>query len=330
MLRAAFFFGLAFLLVSCSSTMTDIRVGTTTFWGEAAFFVAQEQGFFEEHGLNVTAYPHSAGKESLKDLYAGSLDIAHVADIPVVYALSGSQKYPKAGEMPINIFASMIHTNNSQKIIARTDHGIRQPKDLINKKIGVYDGTTSEFFLDVFLLQHGIADSLVTKIDIDITEHFEALKSGRVHAVANWEPYGSKILAEMPQNTISLSTKLDHSTVWLAVAAKSFINKNPDTIEAYLKALEQAQQYIQNHPKEVQKLVARNTDTSAEILSKLWDDISYEMALSERMLVLLEDERRWLSSKDYMNMDTTKSSIQQSIYFKAMENVYPQGITIIR
>ena len=316
------------LLSTCQQPLKQIHVGTTPFFGEAAFYVAQTEDFFEEHGLEVTSHPHSAGKESLKKLYSGEIDIAHTAELPLVYAVNGSPEYK--GEMRPKISANMIYNSDMQKIIARRDKGIEIPSDLKNKKIGYFKGTTSEFFLDTFLLEHSIPDTAVEKQNINVAKQLDALKSGKVDAVVSWEPNASKILSEMDGHTHELDTKIDHSTLWLVVTSDTYLSDHPENIRAYLQALRKAQVWIKNHPGQTQSLLAKKTNASKKIMAHLWNTIDYELSISERMLLLLEDQQRWLKEKGYAESNNTTTNFEKLIYFRAIEEVYPEGITIIR
>ncbi len=312
-----------------SIDLTTIKVGITDFWGEAAFYVAQAEGFFEEEGLEVTVFSNSAGKESLKDLYEGKVDIAHVAEIPVVFALSGLEPHSN-NDVSLKIFTGLIYTSNSQKIIARRDHGINEPQDLNGKKVGLYSETTSEYFFDTFLLEHGLREENIERVNIDITEHYKALKNGQVDAVVSWEPYASEILRKLNENTLKLNSVLGHSTLWMATSSETFIRKHPDTIVKYLRALKKSQDYIQRNREETQKLIAKNTNTSLEIIRNIWDSIDYEISIGERMLYLLNQQQRWLVQEEHVDDSTKLSEISDAIYLEALEEVYPEGITVIR
>jgi NitT/TauT family transport system substrate-binding protein len=324
-----------FLLAGCSgerneaADLTTVRVGITKFWGEAAFYVAQAEGFFKEEGLDVIAHPHSAGKKSLKKLYEQKVDIAHVAEIPVVFALSGLEPHTE-NDISLKIFTGLIYTSNSQQIIARRDRGINGPQDLNGKKVGLYFETTSEYFFDTFLLEHGLREENIERIDIDISEHFEALTNGHVDAVVSWEPYASKILRKLSENTVKLNSVLGHSTLWMATSSETYIRKHPDTIVKYLRALKKSQDYIQTHREQTQKLVAKNTNTSLEIIRNIWASIDYELSIGERMLYLLNQQQRWLVQEEHADDSTKLANISDAIYFEALEKVYPEGITVIR
>ncbi len=326
--RYIFALSLLLILSSCDKPLKKVRVGITPFFGEAAFYVAREKNFFEDNGLDIVTLSHSAGKKSLKELYSGNLDIAHTAELPLVYALLGSADYQ--GDISPRILANMIYNTGMQKIVARRDRAIEQPADLKDKRIGYFKGTTSEFFLDTFLLEHNIADSSIKKVDIDVAKQYEALRSGTVDAVASWEPYASKMLEELEDTTFELQTRIDHSTLWLIVSTDTYISSKPEVIRSYLIALRQAQLYIKNYPRETQRLLADKTETSIHTISRLWSNIDYELSLGEYSMLLMEDQKRWLRQKGYVENQTKELNFEEHIHFKALEEVYPDGITAIR
>ncbi|WP_171032956.1 ABC transporter substrate-binding protein [Fodinibius saliphilus] len=321
---------LSLFVFGCEKEPTRVDVGITTFWGEAAFYVADSEGFFQQEGLKVITHEHSAGKKSLKKLYEEKIDIAHVAEFPVAEALSGTQKYVEDSDINLKIFSEMIYTSNSQKVIARYDHGIKTAQDLKNKKVGIYQGTTSEYFLDTFLLEHGINEQTIEVVNVEIPNHQKALKNGKIDAVVSWEPYASEILSTLGDEVHQLNSVLGHSTLWMATSSARYIQKHPDIIVKYLQALKKAEDYIQTHPKQGQKLIAQKTNTSRETIRKLWDSIEYELSISQRMLSLLQDQRRWLRAEKFIDDTTELTDINKALYFQALKKVNPKGLTVIR
>ena len=180
------------------------------------------------------------------------------------------------------------------------------------------------------MLEHGLREENIERIDIDISEHFEALTNGHVDAVVSWEPYASKILRKLSENTVKLNSVLGHSTLWMATSSETYIRKHPDTIVKYLRALKKSQDYIQTHREQTQKLVAKNTNTSLEIIRNIWASIDYELSIGERMLYLLNQQQRWLVQEEHADDSTKLANISDAIYFEALEKVYPEGITVIR
>jgi NitT/TauT family transport system substrate-binding protein len=142
--------------------------------------VAQARGYFREEGLAVTLRPHRFGKAALTALLEGQGDLATSAETPVVFAeLSGRR---------LSVLASIGVSRKNMAVVTLTRAGISSPGDLKGKRIGVTRASSGEFFLDTFLLRHGLERQEVRFLDLRPEEMEEALASGRVDAAATWNP----------------------------------------------------------------------------------------------------------------------------------------------
>lgn len=322
-------------LLACSNkgkradSLTKVRVGITeTFLGEAATFTAREQGFFKQNGLKVELESNSSGGVSIRELFRGGVDIAHVAETPVVYSLLDSSYYKKEPLPSFQIFADMMYATEVQHIVARKDHGITKPKDLIGKTIAVYKGTQLDYFFDSFLLESQIPKEKIKVVNMNPTEQVKAIIKGEIDVAITWEPYASYILQKLGGRAVSLEPQLSYSTLWLVTTLDSYAQNNPKVLINYLRSIKQAQDYIDAHPEETQQLLARKTGVPVDAVKASWEDIDYELSLSERMITLLEDQVRWM--KRAGSVDTVTVNFREMINFGPMHTVHPRGITVIR
>lgn len=328
--------GLGLFLMQCNQPDIDqetdlkqVKIGiTSTYQGEAATYVAEERGFFKENGLDVTLKLNPSGKTSLHDLFSGDVQIAHVAETAVVYALLDTDYFPEASIPPFQIFADMIYSNKIQKIIGRKDHGVHEPVDIVGKKVAFLRGTQLDYFFDSFLLEHQISKDEFETINMVPSEQLKALKNGDIDVAVMWEPYASFAQHELGENAVFLDTHLTYSTLWLSTTLDSYAESNRDVLASYLKSIKAAQEYIRGNPEYTKELLARRTEVPLHIIESLWTEIDYELSLSERMLTLLEDQARWMIRNNFA--DTTMQEMQQFVNFNPMQEVHPGGITIIR
>src|SRR2546430_2231632 len=66
----------AFATPARAADLKPYRVGYNAWIGYIAFFVAQQQGYFKEEGLDIRPKSFSAPGDSLKPLLSGDLDVA--------------------------------------------------------------------------------------------------------------------------------------------------------------------------------------------------------------------------------------------------------------
>jgi NitT/TauT family transport system substrate-binding protein len=246
----------------------------------------------------------------------------------VVYSLVDSSYYEGKQVPPFQIFADMIYADEIQHIVGRKDAGIESPKDIAGKRVGVYNGTQLDYFLDSFLLEHQVSQASLRLLDMTPAEQLKTITSGKIDVAVTWEPYASYIKQRLGDQAIFLDTKLTYSTLWLAVTLNRYGTKNSDVLTNYLKALHQADTYIEEHPRSAQQLLARRTGVPIAAVEATWNHLDFELSLSERMITLLDEQSRWMQRNNVA--DTSEIDFRSLINFEPMRAVYPKGITVIQ
>ena len=330
---ALFYISVIILFLGCNTTddereLIPVKVGITSYIGEAATFVAVEKGFFRENGLDVTLQVNNAGSESIRQLYAGDVDIAHIAETPILYSKLQSGYYTGERKGKLQIVANLTLANRTQKGIGRRDAGIQEPGDIRGKRVALARGTQLEYLLDSFLLENQISISEIDTMHMHVMDQAEAIKEGEIDVAFVWEPYATQILFNLDDNAVVLPTKLTYSTLWLINVLDSFSNENPEIIKAYLKSILQAQQYIRENPAWAIELLAEKTSTEYDVVHTVINQIDYELNLSELMLNLLKEQQRWMLESGIA--DQGEIDIFDLINFEYMEEIYPKGISLIR
>lgn len=305
-----------------------VSVGITSYIGEAATFVAKEKGFFAENGLDVTLRINNAGSESVRQLLSGDVDIAHVAETPILYSKLNSSYFTGEKQGELRIVANMMLANRIQRVVARRDSQIDVPEDIEGKRVALAGGTQSEFHLDSFLLEHQIQVEQIDTLHMSVSEQIEAIRRGEVDVVFAWEPYATELFYELGENAVALPTRLTYSTLWMATVLDQFAEDHPELVTAYLMSLKQAQEFILANPDRSLQFLAERTGVSIEIINEVSSQLDYELNLSERMLNLLSEQQRWMISTN--KTDKPEIYLMDIIDFSFMEEVHPKGITIIR
>jgi ABC-type nitrate/sulfonate/bicarbonate transport system substrate-binding protein len=116
----------------------------TRYVGTSLVFVAHVKGYFANEGLNVTVQPYTTGKSALDATLERRADLATVADIPIMFAVTKGQ--------PVSIVATIAMVERDPGIIGRKDKGVLTLANLNGKRIGVTLGTSGHFVLDAFLI----------------------------------------------------------------------------------------------------------------------------------------------------------------------------------
>lgn len=311
-----------------SKEYTPITVGVTSYIGEAASFVAEEKGFFRDYGLEVTLQVNQAGSESIRQLYAGSIDIAHVAETPILFSLMDEDYISEDKNGTLQIVANMILANRIQKIIGRPDSGIERPQDIRGKRVAFARGTQLEYLLDSFLLEYQIGIEEIDTVHMNVHDQVTSFINGEIDVAVLWEPHATNLLLQPEEIAIELPTRLTYSTLWLVVVMDNFSRENPDVVSAYLRSLLKAQKYIKNNPEWTVQLLSEKTGASANVIMNAISQIDYDLSLTERMLNLLNEQKNWMIKSGYETL--SEEPILDLINSSFMEDIYPEGITLIR
>jgi ABC-type nitrate/sulfonate/bicarbonate transport system substrate-binding protein len=283
--------------------------------------IAFTKGYFMEEGLEATPQPHAFGKPALQAVTDGKADITTVGDTPVVLSIMSGQK--------ITTLATIQTSNRNTVIVARRDRGIANPADLKGKKIGITLGTTGDFFADSFLLANGIDRKHVKIIDLKPDDMDDALETGKVDAVATWNPTVIQLKKKLGSKGIIFFGESLYTEIFCVVALQEYVKKNPAAIKKVLRALIKAETFVQQHPEEARRYIAEFIKADKAILDETWNIFTFRVALDQALLVDLEDQTRW-TIKHRLTARRDMPNYLDFIYVDGLSAVKPDAVRVIR
>ncbi len=214
-----------------------ITVAAAEYLTGALIYVAEDQGFFEENGLEVTINGYGSGKACGDALIAGEADIATSADNVFV---SNSFEHTD-----LRVFGT-VATKQIKELVARKDKGITTIDDLIGKRIAVKEKSGAEFQLGVFLVLNGISQEDVELVYLKPSEMLYAISYEDVDAVFVWDPYLYNIKKELGEDIVSWFGAEDFYFVLLT--KEDWIKNNPAAAERFMKSMVEAEDYVKDNP----------------------------------------------------------------------------------
>ncbi len=283
--------------------------------------IAFVKGYFENEGLDFILQQHPSGKSAFNALVEGDADLATAAETPIMLAIMRGEK--------MCILTTISCTEKNKMIVARKDKGVSIPNDLKGKKIGVVVGTNAEFFMDSFLIMHGILMDEVEVINVEPNAIVDTLTSGEVDAVSTWNPHISILKKKLGDNGVIFSGEGIYRETFNIATKQNFANENLENIKKVLRALIKAEEFIEENPDEAQETVAGKIGMDKATLNKLWKLYNFKITLDQSLLVTLEAETRWII-KNKLTNKTEVPNYLDYIYLDALEEVKPEAIKIIR
>lgn len=237
-----------------AAKLTPYKVGYNNWVGFIGFFVAQEQGYFEEAGLDVQAVSFGAPGEGIVPLINGNLDAHFTTADSVITRLD---KAPDSMKI-----VYLVDTSNGADALVAAD-GIESVADLKGKKVAVTVGECNHLLLAKALESAGLTEDDIMLANMDPDAAGAALKAGSVDAAVTWEPWISTIISTGGEAIYSSANVPNLILDCVAVSEATLAEKGEAT-QAFIDALSRGQAFVAAHPSEASAMIADVIDWSAE------------------------------------------------------------------
>lgn len=282
-------------------------------------YVAEEQGYFRDSGLDVIIKNYEAGKLATDALVTGEADISVGADFVFV---SNSFDNPD-----LRIFGT-ISVAQDCKLIARKDHGINKPEDLKGKRIGITKKSSGEFYLGRFLTFLNLSITDVEIFDLKPSEIIEAITKGDIDAALTWEPNIYTIRKRLGENVIIWPGQSGQDFFFLLITKKDWLKSHTLEVERLLKVFIQAEQFIKNNEKEAKEFLKNRAKYTSDYIDYVWEGLNFTVKLPQALLLVMEDQAQWRIENKLTNKKQIPNYLDY-VYIDGLKNLKPDAVTII-
>jgi|WetSurMetagenome_2_1015567.scaffolds.fasta_scaffold147115_1 NitT/TauT family transport system substrate-binding protein len=283
-------------------------------------FVAQDQNYFAENGLNVTLKHYNSGADATKGLLNDEVDIAGASEFVLcAQALANSSLYT---------FGSFCRTNHFY-LVARTDTGISSISDLKGKTLGVPLGTNAEFYLGLFLQKNDINLNQVNLHNIaPFAQTPNVLANGTVDAAVVFQPYINQINGLLGNQTVMWPIQGGQQAYIDAVCSRSFAQAHPELITRFLKALVQAEDFTNSNQDQAMSILNNALNFTSSNTAADWSNYQFSISLDQSQILAMQLEAQWLIGNNLTNA-TSIPNFLNYIYIDGLESVSPDSVNII-
>ena len=233
-----------------------------------------------EHGSVMALWGEASDLASLTS--AGQADIATNSE---TQALRGSVVNP-------DLRFIFTVAECPYRIVARRSAGITRLADLRGKRVGTQMESSGEFFLDAMLRTVGLTAEDVTRVpfmahtDAPISLLPEALRSGKIDAVALWEPQVQRAKLAIGSDAVEFYDPAVYTEKFNLCTRQANLDDPAlrQRIVAFVRALIIAAQRLRVEPEIGWQLVAKAAELNVETVRDAWPYFNYPGTLATDLL----------------------------------------------
>ena len=240
-----------------AQTLTKLKAGMVTGIDQIGLPIALERGFIEKNGLDVTiARPYATGVDALNALQAGESEIVQVG-VPMIGAVLRGMDLVALGNYSGN--ATKAGSDATVAIVAREGSGIVKGdlSTLRGKKIAASFGTINHLYILATLEKAGLKPEDVTLVNTPPPDMTVALLAKGIDAFAGWDPWPIVAGKDVPGAFELIRGGDVISYIGFNVALRPWVQANGATIEKFLAAVSEADQWMRKNPKQAAQVATR-------------------------------------------------------------------------
>lgn len=279
-------------------------------------YVAIEEGYFAEEGLDLTLITGFGADKVLTALISGEADIGFMGAEASIYA------YQEGATDPAVNFAQLTQRAGNF-LVAREEMQDFKWEDLKGKKVlGGRKGGMPEMVFEYILRKNGLDSQKDLTIDqsIDFGSTAAAFIGDKsADFTVEFEPSATALEKEGAGYVVA-SLGVDSGYVpYTSYSAKtSYMEKNPEILQKFTNALQKGMEYVQSHtPEEIAEVIAPQfAETDLDIVTTIvkryyeqdtWkSDLIFEKESFELLEDILEDAGELNEHVSYEDLVTTE------------------------
>ncbi|WP_434373398.1 ABC transporter substrate-binding protein [Paenarthrobacter sp. FR1] len=210
---------------------TSLNVGVLPLADYAAVYWAEDHGYFDKAGLDVTLTPIQGGPIGIQQAVSGQLDFSFSNTVSSAIAVQGGA--------PVTTVALTSSLGpNSLGVFVKADSPVKAIQDLNGKTIGI---NTTNTIGDVTFRNLVAAEGVTVEpswVEVPFNEMIAGVQAGSIEAGYLPEPFASAAEKAGLRRIVDLSSGPNAGLpISTFIANNNFVKDNPDTTEAFVSAV---------------------------------------------------------------------------------------------
>ena len=293
--------------------------------GHLPILVGAEKGLFAKHGIDLKLKVVNNGSEMVSAMQKREVELGNMSVTTFIKAKHEGDALQVVGLIMND--ATRSNADEPLAIISKKGSGIRPGKieDLKGKKVAVMLGQTPHEYLKIAAARAGLAENDINIVNMPQNPTIaDALRDGRVDAVASLEPLNSVVLSSVVDAYEVQRGGGYMSYLMITTAYVPTVKSKADVIERFTAGLAAATQYTrQNRAEAVQIFAKAVPNQNIKALTDGIRHVSYDPRMSAAT-----DKAFDAAQKDVLSQGSLKGkppiAVNELLYRDAITKVQVQ------
>lgn len=246
----------------------QLTVGVIPIVDVAPIYLGQEQGFFEERGIELELVPGSGGAAAVPGVVAGDFQFAFGNVTSVL--LAASQGLPLRVVAEGNSSTGDPETDFSAVVVA-ADSPVQSAADLAGKTIAVNNlRNIGEVTIRKAVEDAGGDPGSINFVELAFPDMPAAVTGGDVDAAWVVEPFVTVATGQGARKVLAnFAEAVEDLTVATYFTTEQVIAEDPQLVDDFQAAIAESLQYAQDNPDEVRRIVTTYTQITPEVAEQM-------------------------------------------------------------
>ncbi len=288
--------------------------------------IAEEMGYFKDEGLTI--------KNKLMNGPDENASLVASGDAKICFGSIYNNISVAANGVKVKVIAPLANAAGTQSVVARKGLVIKSAKDLEGKKIGMTNGAGVLIAIRNMCNATGTDISKIQFVNLQVSDQLAALEKGDIDAMAAWEPWvgkavdqgGTLLFSGTKANLPGVSSDVHWIDFYMTLqVTDDFYREHPETIEKLLRALHKATTYINEHPEDAAKIIAKRININEAECLRIMKKNVYSMTFDQQFVGGADNMANFmLDMKSIKAIPKTESYMDTTL----LKKVFPEDVTI--
>lgn len=240
----------------------ELSIAISPWPGYELLYLATEQGYFDELGLNVRLVELNSLSDAQRAYMSGQVD-GLTSTLVEAVLIQVDSAYPVQVVLPTN------YSFGGDMILAQAS--IEELKDLKGKRVGCETNSLGILFLHRALQTVGLTLKDVHVVSVAQQQGSEALALGVLDAMVTYPPAALAGLEVEGVHTLFSSREVPEEILDVLSIKQSVVERHPELILQILAAWQRAYEFTKEHPEQAFAFMAEREQVSVEQFAHIYN-----------------------------------------------------------